>query len=216
MCGRFFIYPDKHYSDLIATLAVADYTPTAYFNVAPTEHAPVIHLIEQNFRIHSMRWWLIPHWKDQSDNRFATFNARIETLASSKIFAMPFRYRRSVLIISGYVEWLRQAKQKIPYYFSQVDERPLLIAALWNRTVSGEYSFALITQPADKQLQPIHNRMPLMLDVDSARLWMNERTPTVGLTARLRGYVPAQLRYRLVKQTINDVRHKILPVAVNL
>ena len=65
-----------------------------------------------------MRWSLIPHWQDQPDSKFATFNARIEALATSKIFAQPLKRRRVLLVISGYVEWLREDKLKIPYYFS--------------------------------------------------------------------------------------------------
>jgi putative SOS response-associated peptidase YedK len=106
-------------------------------------------------------------------------NARAETVAEKPAFRSAFRQRRCLVLADGFYEWQQQEqkKQKQPFYFRLSDERPFAFAGLWEhwRGEDGEeiHSCTLLTTEANELMQPIHNRMPVILDPKDYDLWLD-------------------------------------------
>ena len=78
MCGRYANHVEKMrgWADILGDWPEEFFTG---FNVAPTQDAPVV----TDDGVEVMRWGIIPGWaKDDSAGKYATFNARIETVKS--------------------------------------------------------------------------------------------------------------------------------------
>ncbi|KAG8981347.1 hypothetical protein FRB90_007313 [Tulasnella sp. 427] len=158
-----------------------------------------------------MKWGVIPHWQKHETNNLATINARSEALidGESGIWSTLKGKKRCIVPVNGYVsdlfplvvvfwdpsliplriphteqyEWLKKGNQRLPYYMKRKDDKPLLLAGLWDITTLEDhkyptYSFTIITTSSNSQLSFIHDRMPVFLeDESSIQTWLN---PEVG------------------------------------
>jgi len=141
------------------------------FNVAPTQHAYLI-TSQHPRRLSYYRWGLIPHWAKDSKNAAKLINARMEGIESKPSFRVPLRRRRCLVLADSFYEWRKEGKQKIPFRILPADESLLVMAGIWDTWYEGGYAvktFSILTAPPNKEVAPLHNRMPMVLH--TAELW---------------------------------------------
>ena len=102
------------------------------------------------------------------DGKRPVINARAETAADKPMFAESLRSRRCVLPAAGFYEW-NKAKQK--YTFTPEDASLIYLAGLW-RPYGEERRFVILTREANESMQPVHDRMPLMIPWEAVRDWI--------------------------------------------
>lgn len=161
----------------------------------------------------SLRWGLIPSWA-KSLQGSPPVNARAESLAEKPMFRDALRLRRCVILASGFYEWERRGTVRLPWLFQRMDGEPFLLAGLWDswRAPDGGAleSGAIITTQANAVMSPIHHRMPVMLDAEEARLWLEPQVmpmPQVTrLTALLRPWADGMTSAVRVSTRVNNVR----------
>ena len=96
-------------------------------------------------------------------------NARIEGLASSRMFAPLLEKGRCVVPASAYFEWMKNGRQRSKYRLFDVNGDPLFFAGLLR-----EGRFVIITADAAPEIREIHPRMPRCLTADEAEKWLFE------------------------------------------
>ncbi|MEN3953192.1 SOS response-associated peptidase [Iodidimonas sp. SYSU 1G8] len=178
MCGR-----------LASTLTwtdVADYYRLLFtkplnlqvrLNIAPTEDVLVVLRGRDkhcNIGRHAgmMRWGLVPHWAGEMP-KAATFNARAEGIGDKPMWRDPLRHRRCVVTASSFYEWTGEKGARVPMNISRADGEPLSLAGLWDRNLAlGTLSCTVIVTTANDQMQPIHDRMPVILEADAIDRWL--------------------------------------------
>ncbi len=211
MCGRFNITSDP-LTVLLMELVGLPHPGPDNFNTAPTETVPVLRLDDAGApEIVPMRWWLTPYWSKGPSTRYAMFNAKSETAATSPAFREPFRKRRCVVPVSGFYEWTRQNKQKLPYYLTPHEAPGLLLAGLWDRwrdrdTETVLESFTVLTVAAADAMAFVHKRQPLMLSVDDARRWMDPENE--DFETLIGSELPVALDAVPVSTHVNNARNK--------
>lgn len=86
------------------------------YNLAPSQYAPVLRLLDGQRRIDLLRWGLLPAWAKSEDFAYRTVNARCETAATLPAFRAAMRARRCVVPADGFYEWqlLPDGKSKQP------------------------------------------------------------------------------------------------------
>ena len=158
-----------------------------------------------------MRWWLVPYWSPDNKPKYAMFNARAETLQSSRAFRGAFERRRCVVPVDGFYEWLRDGSRKLPQHVQSADGEALMLAGIWDRWVRDDQvltSFALITTDVHPNLAFLHNRQPLLLADSEARLWLDSATTMPALQELLLPALPVDLQVTPVSEYVNNARHK--------
>jgi len=110
--------------------------------------------------------------------RPATFNARAESVAEKPMFRDAFRRTRCIIPASGYYEWQTRPDGKQPHYITPADGSILTIADLWSdwRDRVNEETLttcAMIITEANSFIGAIHDRMPVLLDRESADAWLS-------------------------------------------
>lgn len=177
MCGRF---AQKETTQRLAEYfqATGDIDVRPSFNIAPSARiVTVTEDADESRHLKLMRWGLIPSWaKDPSiGNKLA--NARGETVAEKPSFRSAFRSRRCLIPASGFYEWKTIAGRKQPYFISYRSGEPLVMAGIWEswRAAGGEAveTCCIITTDANEFMQPIHDRMPVLLDQRQWHTWLN-------------------------------------------
>lgn len=171
------------------------------FNIAPQTFQPVVRLSPETGEreVVLMRWGLVPVWAKTAREGALRFNARAEDLAAKSSFREALRKRRCLVPADAFYEWQKLGpKTKNPYAIAMRDGSPYAFAGLWDRWKEPEgqwlESFTIITTDPNELMEPIHNRMPVILarrDYDS---WLgNETSEDERLPIDLLRPFPAEL-----------------------
>ncbi|MDZ7957603.1 MAG: SOS response-associated peptidase [Aulosira sp. DedQUE10] len=225
MCGRFTL------NQTAAALAQAFELESfpdlaAQYNIAPTQMvATVLHKPESDKReFQRLRWGLIPSWAKDPGTGAKLINARAETVAEKPSFRSAFKHRRCLVLADGFYEWQRKQHKKQPFYFRLQNEQPFAFAGLWEKwqSSSGEEiaSCTILTTAANELLQPIHDRMPVILAPNDYNLWLDPQQETPqALQPLLRPYPAAAMTSYPVSTLVNKPQHDtpecIMPISEN-
>ncbi|HEX2530440.1 MAG TPA: SOS response-associated peptidase [Burkholderiaceae bacterium] len=178
MCGRFVLKHDPvSIKEWYGAVSMPRYA--ARYNIAPGTEIIVIRNTHQGRRGSLMRWGLVPAWMKERSAVPALINARGETVAEKPVFRHAFQRRRCLIPASGFYEWqaVPGHKTKQPFYISSKDDTPISFAGLWESAAStdGEVTetCTIITTLANRALQPVHDRMPVILDRGAWDTWLS-------------------------------------------
>lgn len=205
MCGRYANHL-KNMSDWTDILGDWPAETALSMNIAPTQSIPVIIRQAGVSQSKSMRWGLVPAWSKISKPKYATFNARAESVRQKPAFRGACTNAQTCLIpASGYYEWSGEKDSKTMHYIQLEDKTPLLMAGLWEHWTQGEqslYSCTILTRTAVPALMKIHPRMPLILDKIAAQNWLEQ--PNASDIGRQLDSLQRINNYRLIAQTPPD------------
>lgn len=158
-----------------------------------------------------MRWGMIPQWSKTFDSKYATFNARIETIAEKPTFRSAWkRQQRCLIPMAGYYEWqvAKKTGLKQPFYITDKNIGGLVAAGLyevWGSQDKPKLSCTMITRAADPGLDSIHHRMPVLLDPESAKQWLE--SDTNHAEQLLKELVSPDVVYWPVSTAVGNVRN---------
>lgn len=212
MCGRAKLPDDVSEIKLDLKIEwdeIGDYRPR--WNAAPTSKLPVV-VSRQGERILTlMRWGLIPSWAKDTKIGYSTFNARAEAVENRPAFRAAWREgRRCLVIADGYYEWRDADKQ--PFAVALGNRGPMTFAGLWEAWQAPDgtslKSFTIITTAANELLQPLHERMPVLLPPDRWPCWLGE-TPANNseLKTLLKPYPAAAMTFWPVDRRVGNVKY---------
>jgi putative SOS response-associated peptidase YedK len=221
MCGRFTLtVTPEQLQQAIPGLSVPSGMAPRY-NIAPSQPVAVVPndgLLKLDYYV----WGLIPSWAKDPSIGSRMINARGETLAEKPSFRAAFRRRRCLILADGFYEWQQTpgGKTKTPMYIRLKSGEPFAFAGLWESWNSPDgsqvLSCAIITTTPNALMEPIHNRMPVILPAAAYERWLEpgESNPA-QLQALIQPY-PAEdmLAYpvsTLVNRPENDVAACIQP-----
>jgi putative SOS response-associated peptidase YedK len=116
-----------------------------------------------------------------------------------------------------FYEWQTTDGVKHPWAIARADGQPLVFAGLWEgwRGADGTIirSYAIVTTTANETLQPLHERMPVVLEPPAWPLWLGE---TAGNPASLIRPSSAGFRTWRVGTAVNNVRNDNASVMAEL
>jgi putative SOS response-associated peptidase YedK len=184
VCGRYVLATpiDELVSFFEAKLAPGvreDFQPS--FNVAPTR--TVLGLLDEKAEgrtLEEFRWGLVPSWAKDLTIGNRLFNARAESVATKPSFRSAFTSRRLAVVADGFYEWRKDERSgRQPFYFTRADNEPIAFAGLWEvwrdrsrPDAKWLRSCTIITTDANKEVESVHNRMPVILERDALERWI--------------------------------------------
>jgi len=180
------------------------------YNVAPTEMIPMIVEREGRRECLSSRWWLVPSWSDGPSTKYAMFNARAETLATSRAYKGPLQRKRCIIPVSSFIEWKAEEQGKQPYEIT-TKQGAMALAGLWDYWGTGEegiYSCTIVTTEAVKEFQHIHTRMPLILNTEEQKLWLDTVNKPTDLAPLLIPHLRDSFEVNKLSNSVNNSRNK--------
>lgn len=212
MCGRYALAASL--SQLVRHFHLdeegeADFAPR--YNVAPMQFAPVV--VQQGSRRHlsSMRWGLLPWWAEDVSVANRLINARAESAARKPAFRLAFKFRRCLVPVSGFYEWAGKPPDKQPYYIHLASHDPIGLAGLWEYWKlpdGGElHTFVILTTWANSLLEPVHERMPVIIPPEAYGLWLNPARSPDQLTPLLQPYNASEMSLYPVSKRVGNQRN---------
>jgi putative SOS response-associated peptidase YedK len=157
---------------------------------------------ETKYKLQSAKWGLIPFWTKRPpeySSMLRTINCRDDSLAApSGMWTTMKQRKRCIVVAEGFYEWLKKnnGKERLPHFVKRKDGGVMCFAGLWDCVKyesdgkedreegqegrrEGEkdklYTYAVITTDSNKQLQFLHDRMPVILEPGSEemRTWLD-------------------------------------------
>lgn len=218
MCGRYS--QTKSWSGLVEHFQIDDDVPALNlaprYNIAPTQDVPVVrHQAGSSKRkIVLLRWGLVPSWAKEPGIGARMINARAETVAEKPSFRSAFKHRRCLIPADGFYEWKKEeAGPRQPYRITLKNRDPFAFAGLWERWEKAPDEIpvktcTIITTEANDLLQPIHDRMPVILHREDYDKWLNaEANSGESVLPLLRPYPSEEMAFYPVSRHVNNVRN---------
>lgn len=217
MCGRFSLTVNEAELNERFHLEGGDEPYVARYNCAPTQALAVI-TNSGNYKLNYMRWGLVPSWAKDLKIGAKMINARAETIMEKASFRLAFSRRRCLVPATSFFEW-KQGKVKIPYVIRLAGGGLFSMAGIWEewKGADGNFvkSFSIITAQANSLMQPLHDRMPVILSQRNEETWLSDLPPG-ELSKLLLPFAEEKLELfpvsSLVNSPKNEVPEVLLPV----
>ncbi len=124
-----------------------------------------------------LQWGLIPSWSKDPKIGYKMINARSETVHEKSSFRQALKSRRCILPASGFYEWEKRGKEKIPHYIHMRDESIMSLAGLWEtwKDPNGDTleTCTILTTKSNNLIKHLHDRMPVILHKDELPVWLD-------------------------------------------
>ncbi len=228
MCGRFVSASSP---ERIASYFGAENTTESLgenFNVALTNDIyGVVQTPDGNLELPVFHWGLIPVWAKDAKIGQKMINARAETIAEKAAFKADFKKHRCIIPMDGFYEWAAGEEGgpvtkagklvKRPHFIHRLDGEPLAVAGLWSAWRDKSegpgapwlHSATVVTTSANATMEPIHDRMPVILPKAMWHMWLDPSNQNIDVLSKL--LVPAPdtlLTMHEVSTEVNNVRNK--------
>jgi len=212
MCGRYsnrFTWKELHdlYNIHFADTD-GDWQPK--YNIAPTTQIPVVRSGKGVRRLDMMRWGLVPSWAKKVE-KFATFNARSDGCTTKPTYRGAWKSgQRCIIPASSFFEWRKADKQ--PHAIALGNKGPMSFAGLWDvATTDGGMSISctMITTDGNSLMQPIHDRMPVIIGDEDLPKWLGEEAAAEEeLKALLQPFPPERMTAWAVSKEVGQVMNQ--------
>lgn len=205
MCGRYAFIPKSDFYDRFEIEDRAVKVGVSY-NVTPGAAVPVVTMNSPK-RLVLMRWGLIPDWATDSKIAYHTINARAEEIEKKPAFRRAFKYRRCLVPASGFYEWKKVSDEgkpvKIPYWIKLKNGEIFGFAGIYEND-----TFSIVTTMANEMMQPIHERMPVILHKKDEEIWLNNSKYDLGeLKKMMAPYPTKEMEAVRISPRVNNPRN---------
>jgi len=212
MCARYTLTEEivLILKRLLVKNLLPDFKPR--YNIAPSQIAPVI-LNEGERSIQLFRWGLIPSWAKDPKIGYQLINARAESIAEKPSFRTAFKKRRCLIPADGFYEWHQESdgRTKTPMRVRLKSKEPFTFAGLWETWKDPQEkevrTFTIITTEPNEILQPIHNRMPVIMKPEEEEAWLDPGADPKHLEKILRPYSSNEMEAYAVSKLVNSPKH---------
>lgn len=174
MCGRYYIDNDTAREILKLARQADEKMPgtaggfgmeIAAKDIYPTETAPILALFGSGLECRWQRWGFPGFQKGK-----VIFNARCESAMEKPMFREAVLHRRAIIPAAWFYEWDRNKQKHLFYRQGGV---PLFMAGCYRKYEDGD-RFVILTTQANASMEPVHDRMPLVLEREEAVDWLLE------------------------------------------
>ena len=177
MCGRFASYKNLNKLKNIFNITNSDFNITQSYNISPGQNVNIILSYKlENYLLESN--WGYTFINSNNQNKQIVINSRIETINSKLLFKDSFLKRKCIIPANGYFEWSQKEGEKKPYLIKLGDCELIYFAGVWRKEKYNEDKrrvFSIITKAANKKINEIHHRMPVVLNANNAQDYLETK-----------------------------------------
>ena len=190
MCGRFGFFELKYFIQQLHQYELPfveeqEMDFSANYNIAPGTDIVALLGDHTRYTLTFAHWGIIPHWA-KSMPKVRPINARAETLAIKPYFRNMLNRTHCIIPASGFYEWKQTSlSRKQPCYIHRADGKPMAFAGLWDiwkadAAAAPVVSCTIITTDANREMKFVHDRMPVILEPEHWKEWLDAASPEAG------------------------------------
>ncbi|GGX04865.1 SOS response-associated peptidase [Aquimarina muelleri] len=145
-------------------------------------------------------WGILPNdYKDEwmdFQNVLSTLSVNKKNLNRDFLFKKPFRYRRCLIIVTGFFINHLHNGHLYPYYVYLNTKKPFCLAGVYNTLDDGFLTCSIVvtnTFGVINKIQNINSKMPVVVPKDLYKLWLNQDSTSEQLNDLI---VPSSLKFQ--------------------
>lgn len=181
MCGRVSVAISKsdfklYLSKTYGITEISDHIQLPRYNISPGQDLIAVLNDGKKNRCGLISWGMLPLTRNVSKFNSLLINAKAENLLQKKTFKASFETKRCIILIDGFYEWQNSSQYRQPFRVIIPNQSMFGVAGLytiWHDETGKKYSTTIITTAANEQMSKIHNRMPVILDEEHAKKWLD-------------------------------------------
>lgn len=179
------------------------------FNITPGTRIPVVYKEEGKRKIYDFQWGLIPEEAGEEKEGRENYEVPIEELEDDEWLSECLAHRRCLIPANGFYKWKFTEKKSTPFYIRLLSNELTAIAGIYSvwKSSSGRdvYSCAMLTTEANALVQPVDDRMPVLLRPDDHGDWLSDREVAPEKVEEfLQSYELTELAVNRVSEDVND------------
>lgn len=179
MCAQFALKIRANDLSIKYGIKVPETLETIDDRFLPYKLALVIVKSKEDLKLVRMNFSLVPSWSKDSRVKFATHNARIETIVEKPTWKIPFKNNHCVVPLTSFYESVYQgALAGHIVEFSENSDELLFAAGIYDKWIDKSsntilYSFSILTTtPSDFIEKNGHDRSPIFLSYEDSKKWL--------------------------------------------
>ena len=181
MCGRYELNETPARLGSRYRIEPGDLVFEADPDIRPTTVNPVVLLHDGSHRLELMRWGLVPSWLRDPRAVRHPFNAVSETASEKPFFRTAFRKRRCIVPANAFFEWtpIPGEKRKRKMRITRADGELFSLGGLHEYRREGDEviaSYTILTTQPNAIMQPVHDRMPVIVGDAEIEAWLAPET----------------------------------------
>ena len=191
----------------------------AHYNASPTQLLPVItSAMPEGLSL--FYWGTAPDWAKNKTLSEKLVNHRAEYFAEKPTLKRALRAHRCIVPADGFYGWKKVGKKtSIPYRFVLKSKGVFSFPALWEEFEDTEghqvQTFAIISREADNFVKTIQERMPVILNRQSEKVWLDKNSTEESMLRIISASESSEMNYYPVSPRISqrdiDVPSLIIP-----
>ena len=175
MCGRYSLsitLKDLLNRYHINNKANIEFSPKN--EIFPSQKAPIVKETDDKTDIKLYKWGFSPSFTNN-----LIINARGESVDQKPTFKNSFLNKRCLIPVTGFYEWQNTDNKKNKYNITVKNEKVFSLAGIYdsfkNNNGDIKNAFSIITISANKKINPIHHRMPVIIEKQVEKTWLNSK-----------------------------------------
>lgn len=181
MCGRYELNETPARLGSRYRIEPGEIAFEANADVRPTTVNPVVLVRDGARRLELLRWGLVPYWVRDPGAVRHPFNAVSETASEKPFFRAAFRKRRCIVPANAFFEWtpIPGERRKRKMRIARADGDLVSLAGLheyWREGDEAIASYTILTTQPNAIMQPIHDRMPVIIGDAEVDAWLAPQT----------------------------------------
>lgn len=210
MSDRFVLEASKkEIEDLFKVTSERDDFFESEYNITPGSRIPVVYQEDGARNIYSFTWGLIPQEAKEEKEGHENFEVALEKIEDDEWLSECMEQRRCLIPANGFYKWKFTEKKSTPFYIRLLSNELTAFAGIYSvwKSSSGRdvYSCAMLTTEANALVQPVDDRMPVLLHPKFYEKWLsNGELSKVDLKKMLNSYSLTELAVNRVSEDVND------------
>jgi putative SOS response-associated peptidase YedK len=214
MSDRFVLYaPKKEIENVFHVSMGRSIYFDADYNISPGSLHPLVIRKDEERICNKASWGLIP--PDAKEERAGNKNNVVpsEDVQEKDWFTECINRRRCLIPANGFYKWRSSEKKQMPFYIRLLSNQLTAFAGIYDvwTSASGRevYSFAILTTKANSLIEPVDNRMPVLLHREDFGKWLNPSDLTEELYEKLllEPFELTKLAVNRVSKKVNDLEN---------
>ncbi|MGC1243495.1 MAG: SOS response-associated peptidase [Chryseosolibacter sp.] len=190
-----------------------------HYNASPTQLLPVITSASPE-GVSLFYWGTAPDWAKNKTVSEKLINLRAEHFAEKPTLQKSMRTQRCIIPADGFYGWKKVGKKtSIPFRFVIKTKGIFSFPALWEEFEDTDghqiQTFTIITVPADHIVNTVQERMPVILNRQTEKVWLDKESAEENLLEILSSKESTEINYYPVSPRISqmdvDVPSLIVP-----
>ncbi len=214
MSKRFVLHASKEeIKNYFSVDADVEFNIKPNYNISAGAIQPIVVGEEEQRKIKKAKWGLIP---PDSDNERAGKDhcvVQVEESREEDWIEESFEERRALIPATGFYKWKDTENKSTPFYVRLLSGNIMALGGVYRRwkSESGRevYSFAVLATEANALVEPVDDRMPVIVRPDDFEQWLDKKTNPEEILKQIEDYsaMLTEMIVNRVSEDVNDINN---------